>query len=333
MINNKTLLNHVKNRQKAILSDYNKGYTIRFKDGPSVRSMYPGTDNAYRILESENDPFCSAKAIVVGIDLREYSRRVAAKQLFLTLTLHANIDRAISTLRDVGLLPQYEPRIIIQTGDGAYVVFFSPDEVERIVRPTDRSKQTRSESQASYSTATVSKSAVTFQTVATYAFSFLFTVNTLMEHDNVRNGFVDETPGKGDVDDFPVFPAYPRFAVSYDEVLLLADINSSLNCVGNGMVTCSRILSTDKGNHLLVHDKLIKELLLTGGLEKLGNRAWEQVLHEATLHDIKVKTGTFRFADVFGHYSDHPILHALGWQNQPATRYQIGSHDLSALSV
>ena len=113
----------------------------------------------------------------------------------------------------------------------------------------------------------------------------------------------------------------------------MKDFNDALNCVGNGIVTCGRILSSDHGSHFLIDNELLRAIQTRGGLPSLCNGRWEHRLHSALLHEQKVKTSRVRYADVFGFYTDTPLLVALNRINTPSTRHHIGSHDMLSLTL
>ncbi len=356
------LVDRIREWQNDLLESYQDGRTIHF------RSITDRACLAYSDDHPPGQPSISTgrqchgilprvKAIVVGLDIREYSRRKPEHQLFLTMNLHVCVKKAIELLRIDGILTESEPRITIQTGDGAYVVFtlleaHDPfdtlefdEELKRCVEDSsleadgknglwesedwkDLVEQTkicvkeRRECESNY-----------LPTAAAQAMSFVFALNAIMSGDNARQGFVSDSSKPGEIDSgVQVFPAECRFAVSYDEVLLL-DVYGSLNCIGNGIVTCARILSTDHGNHLLLDYELLKGLECYGGLKSLCGGQWGHRLHFALLDDVKVKSGQFRYADVFGFHDDKPLLQALRRAHQTPASYHIGSHNVASLKV
>jgi hypothetical protein len=301
------------------------------------------------------------KSIVVGVDIREYSRRSAEQQLFLTLALNARIRLAIELLRSISLLPYDEPRIIAHTGDGAHVVFTFLDAVElplgvagkpghdefkeyvttkSDVPPGSLPPHTREKLERTRSHAVVAlddlmrdqhvrESQILYK-VASRAISFVLTLNAILHEDGRRGRFqhYDMNPRDG----YPTFPLECRYAMSYDNVLFLQDVNKMEYAVGSALVTCARILSTDKGSHLLVDFELIKDLEKHGGLNQLCDRQWKQDFHSALLDTIKVKSGTFRFADVFGFYQDTLLQHAMRHPHTAPFTYHIGSHNVSSIA-
>lgn len=276
------------------------------------------------------------KAIVVGVDLREYSRREAEVQLLLTVALEASMAKTINALRLGGLLPGNEPRIVESTGDGSYLVFTSlndypssdPDAWQTQGPETGASQDIRQ--QWSRDKEHIEDSG--FARLVDHAMSFVFGLNALLGSDNAREAFRSEDAaqtGSG----VAAHPVECRFAVSYDDVLLRWSLTqpAKLSCSGTGIVTCSRILSRDHGNHLLVHDALLRKLESRGGLSSICRGMWGHRLHGALLKDTVVKTGTYRFADLFGFYNDGPLLRALGWGHERPNQCHIGSHDLGSV--
>jgi hypothetical protein len=285
------------------------------------------------------------------LDIREYSRRSAEAQFFLTLNLHSSIYLAQQLLQKAGLTAPYEPRIVVQTGDGAYVVFtflsaydpfvantiwqerFESDSIS-IIREETKDDRHRIEEACKSKLAAnkLGSERLLLSRVASDAFAFVFALNAILAADGERKKFVVDEAGSEKCNEaMPVFPIECRFALSYDDVLLLMDINDSLNCVGSGMVTCTRILATDKGAHLLVDQKLLEDLEPHGGLTAIGDGVWGQRLHRALMGEVQVKTTRFRYADVFGFYNDGPLLQALGKRPDEPKTYHIGSHDIGSL--
>ena len=236
----------------------------------------------------------------------------------------------------MNLLPPDEPRVIIQTGDGAYLVFSCMEEPYPLVDNLEMEPiklEDDNELRKKYEHALVSMEADCLQRTADAAFSFVFALNAIMADDNARKRFSVLGPdSEEDSSEFPVFPVETRYAVSYDDVIFLKDVNNRLNCVGPGIVSCGRILSTDHGSHLLVDNELLRVLEPMGGLKRLCGGQWNQRLHTAVLAERKVKTGQFRFADVFGFHGNAPLMQALNQINQKPLTYHIGSHDLKSVS-
>lgn len=279
-----------------------------------------------------------ARAITVGLDIREYSRRLPEQQLFLSMCLYTAINRAIELLRRAGMIDPDEPRVTVQTGDGALVVFTSVSSFNPISRmegikydPEDIEKNTMTDAELSYAQEKRKTELKSLPHLAEQAFSFVFALNCLMDNENKRQGFfVKPSGGHPPV---AVFPVSVRYAMSYDNVLLMFDVNKALNCVGGGMVTCHRILSTDHGNHFLIEECLLRALDPVGGMNGVGGGVWEQRLHFAILQEAKVKSGTFRYADVFGFHSDGPLLRVQGRHHAPHGQFHIGSHDVGAIDL
>jgi hypothetical protein len=311
------------------------------------------------------------RAIVVGLDIREYSRRTPEQQMFLTMNLHVCIEKAVELLRQFNL-PEAEPRIRIQTGDGAYVVFTFVDawdeddwrafEVEpgadlnqspagQAADPSPKQGDRRPkisfgaefENSSEDGSPSPSQALKDFMekrrmaegrylpVVAEQAMSFVFALNAIMNGDNARQGFAVDPPGaEVRPGGLAAFPTECRFALSYEEVLLL-ETNGVLNCVGNGMVTCARILATDHGSHLLMDYELLRALERHGGLRVLCGGKWNHRLHSAVLDEVKVKSGTFRYADIFGFYDDTPLLSTPGLFREKPRQYHIGSHNVLSI--
>jgi hypothetical protein len=281
------------------------------------------------------------KAITVGIDVREYSRRLPEQQLFITMCLYSAIKRSVDLLRKAGLMEPDEPRVTMQTGDGALVVFtaasaFNPIATKpEIPVPAGNPKvgdiltMEMPVEARNYAKKRHDLEARSLPSIADQALSFVFAVNTLLENENKRQGFLSYS-ASGQAPS-AVFPVSVRYAMSYDDVLLMLDVNDALNCVGRGMITCSRILATDHGNHFLVDENLLRALSPVAGINDLVGGIWDQRLHSAMLQDTQVKTNTVRFADVFGFHSDGPVLKALGRHAAPRQMVHIGSHDIGAI--
>jgi len=183
--------------------------------------------------------------------------------------------------------------------------------------------------------------------VAGWAVSFVFTLNAILHNDNTNQIFTDDSELSSGR--HPTFPIECRYAMSYDDVLLLEDLTrthlashqedreedilNNLNCIGNAMVTCSRILSTDHGNHFLVDNNLLQMIASCGGLEKLCGGQWGQRLHLTLMNDVKVKSGVFRYADAFGYYHDRLLMDAIRKIHQRCETYHIGSHNIGSLDL
>ena len=166
--------------------------------------------------------------------------------------------------------------------------------------------------------------------VAGWAFSFIFALNAVLAEDNARQRFKDDSQRSRD--SFPTFPIECRYAVSFDDVYLLAnDLYEEPNCVGNAIVTCARIVSNDHGNHLLVDHNLMRELEPHGGINGLRGGIWKQKLHHSLLSEVKIKSGSFRYADVFGFYNDDPLMQSKRRTNTAGKQIHIGSHDVNTL--
>jgi hypothetical protein len=333
--------------QRSVMGAYVGGRRLTFLENRvdggsesvwSARSAIP----AVRLSENDSDErslgiLPCVKAITVGLDIREYSRRMPEQQLFLTMCLFAAINRGIELLRRAGMIEPDEPRVTAQTGDGALIVFTSVDafnpvrRMEELLCGPGDGKPSFNEGAggAAYAQEKRKVELERLPRLAEQAFSFVFAVNSLIENENRRQGFVEQPIG-GHAST-AVFPVAVRYAMSYDNVLLMLDVNEVLNCVGRGMVTCARILATDHGNHFLIEDSLLRALAPLSGVNGIGGGVWGQRLHSAVLQEARVKTNVVRYADVFGFYSDGPLLMAQGRHRAPRRQYHIGSHDVGAI--
>lgn len=329
------LKNLVKHWQELVIAAYAGGRRLTFEERQAGGSdetawLAYSTIPAVNAAVDDGGKFLGllpcVKVITVGLDIREYSRRQPEQQLFLTMCLHAAINRAIDLLRRSGMVSGDEPRVIVQTGDGAMVVFASVSgshpafHMDRYSRPEDAKKFAREK----YATELRN-----LPRVAEQAFSFVFAMNCLLENDNRRQGF-DVRPVAGSPS-VMVFPVSVRYAMSYGNVLFLSDVNGALNCVGRGMITCYRILTTDHGNHFLIEENLLRALDPFGGVNGIAGGVWGQQLHWAMLQETKVKSSIVRYADVFGFHSDGPLLAVQGRHLAPGWQFQIGSHDVGTL--
>jgi hypothetical protein len=340
--------------QKGLVDDDHDGLLVRFKDlkgGIRVAySFHRSHVNASGIKGRCHGVIPSMKAIIVGLDIREYSKRKPEEQLLLTMKLHITVEKTLAVLRKASLIRYEEPLIKIQTGDGAFIVFslldaFDPStELKNVVNKTKGKIEHVNLTNDFWRKAEVDVTDIIWNgrkkesdwlpRAASDAFSFIFALNTILGDTNALQGSVASLPGSDDYDkSFAVkaFPVECRFAVSYEDVLLLLDFNGQLNCVGSGMVNCARILSTDSGNHLLVDNDLIKGMERHGGLTSLAGGLWGHRLHCTVLDEMKVKSGQFRYADVFGFYNDRPLLQAFGRQHQEPLTHHIGSHNLLSI--
>jgi hypothetical protein len=310
------------------------------------------------------------RAVTVGIDLREYSQRKSEDQLCLSVRLEASVRKAVKILESGGILPPSEPRIYDFAGDGALVVFTSIDhyikeDMAKLLRcptccnraetGTDPANQKinrnrcpncpnfTTERQAECEQAIQSKHETErahFTEVVDRACSFVFALNAILGGDNIRNAGWDDYPR--DQGQIPPYPVECRFALSYGDIFLRKhqiqpnnpnDIspNIQLRCSGAGLVTCSRILSVDKGNHFLLHEDLVHRLAGNGGLSSICQGQWGQKFHAALLPKSMIKSDHYRFFDVFGSHHDGPLIRALGRPYQEPHEYPIGSHHVGSI--
>lgn len=338
-LSNPLLIKEVGGWQKPLLREYQQGYELHFKEEQcglwSAHSQVPRHEfyQGLAFRRSEFRILPRVKAVIVGLDIREYSKRPPEVQLFLTLNLHSSIRLTRQELQRSGLISPDEPRIVVQTGDGAYVVFTFLDACDPFElnekwkgAEDERAKERLARNKRANEAAHIS-------TAASDAMSFVFALNAILAVDAEQRRFeLDLDSRRLGGDQAPAFPIECRYALSYDDVLLLVDINGSLNCVGSGMVTCSRILASDKGAHLLVDEKLLRDLEPSGGLMGLGGGLWGQELHTALMDETQVKKTSLRYADVFGFYHDAPLLEAFGRSPDQRRAYHIGSHNVGSLT-
>lgn len=267
------------------------------------------------------------RGVVVGIDVREWTRRDQLGQFIVAAILNSCILQTIDLIRARGMYEPDEPMLIVPTGDGAYVVFCTRDSLEVLKEAEDKGRNPAEERLASERDKRAEASHV--ETIAK-ALSFVLTLNTLLTEYNARKVIVEHR--EENADGMGVLPIYPRFAVVLEQLLLALDANERLNMIGPAMVTCGRILSTDHGNHFLVNERLLHTCDPYGGLGAVTSRAglgdWQAHFHSTELPDALVKQGRFRYADVFGHYSDAPLLRLHGMASVRPREYHIGSHDV-----
>lgn len=268
--------------------------------------------------------------IVVGIDVREWTKRGVAGQVIVAAILNACAVQTVEMFREHGLFDKYDPLLLVPTGDGMYVVFVidaSIGQQLQIWKDHGKKSETGPNEEERIEVAKVETTAK--------ALSFILTLNTLLAQHNARRTFDDSQLPTEEKGTMGITPIYPRFSIVSDKILPCVDINDNLNAIGPGMVTCSRILGTDKGNHFLVHDKLLHECDRAGGIAAVAGRVglgdWKANLHFSEIPEIPVKSGKFRYADVFGHYSDAPLLRMQGMSSVRPKQYHIGSHDVLRL--
>ena len=323
--------------QGDFLADYEAGCIVCFGKEPDqertsgIATYYPedAEDGDTRVQKTDLSDYPRTRAVVVGVDVREYSRREYHHQLIITAVLNATILKAIRILRDGARLAGTDPSIIVHTGDGAMVVFDSwefewEERATRAAELREKAARHRKEPEK------VRRRAPDVnREVVERAFDFVFVLNALIAQDNERQAFQIDRDTQGAA--MGILPIHVRFALTLGEVLLVVGPNEGLNCVGKAMVTCARILATDHGNHLMVEDTLLHQIERHGGLGRLGDGEWEQSLHGTELPERRVKSGEFRYADVFGHYSDAPLLRMLNRRASRTTQVHIGSHDVAVI--
>lgn len=309
--------------QHNLMEDYAAGNHIRFnadkrgqKDETEIlkfRSLYPHND----IQKRSFDEIPIIKGVAVGIDIREYSKRVDMDQFVISTTLYANIRRAILILKNGGLPEIDEKILMIPTGDGAYVIFPDLDAVDT-ERNSGKENTMPSDSR--------------LKRLIETALSFIFILNIIITEDNYRKVFQKDSKNEKKNGEIDIFPLYTRYALNMGKLLFLLDSNGNLNCAGNALISCSRILSVDHGNHFLIETELLHRINeLFSGIQNIGFNmlgTWSQLLHFSEIPEHKVKSGNFRFADVFGYYYDTPLLKILNKHSLEPTRYNIGSHDV-----
>jgi hypothetical protein len=273
-------------------------------------------------------------AVVVGIDIREWTRRDFAVQSFMTANLHKNIKKVIHLLHAGGLIDYYDPLKISYTGDGA-IIIFGGDKSENPMTKANVCKNTPQHKCLGKDGEICIAKEETFlidERTILAALSFVFSFNAISQQDNIGKRFIHAS---GTTRERDYAPLYLRYAISYGHVIPILDAFESLQFVGAPLVTSSRILSTDHGNHFLIDARLLHEMDKYGGISCIGNNnrstSWDQELFVSELPDKKVKSAFFRYADVVGHHGDGPLLLSLGKTTVSPMRYQIGSHDTGVI--
>jgi class 3 adenylate cyclase len=361
------ILKHLTCGQEQIDGPYSSGRRIALipcPQGAPVMLMCSETplderdSAAKRIVDRIQEvikPLLGIEAIAVGLDLREYSRRDPANQLLLTLMLEAGIRKTRRILEGGGILPPQEPRVVEPTGDGALVFFTALDHYDSRGLPEAQSctqcrrAPKRSEHDWPCSLWHLRKRTIEadhFLEAVDRAMAFVFALNAIVSNDSNRCADPASLPRSGaSAAGGSTPPAYPvecRFAVTWGEVLLRTDEGravlytlggGALRCSGNALITCNRILMTDKGSHFLIHDDLLRKLEPHGGLASVCQGQWRHRLHCALLPKSTVKSGAYQFADAFGFYDDGPLLRALGNPYQEPREYYIGSHDIRSIQL
>jgi len=335
--------------QRKLMQACEPGREVKLPER-ETRSSEIVVDIGYRSLphfQGERLSLPTGKAIVVGIDVREWTRRSWPAQMVITSILNTCILKSRKVLRDAGVLARDEPLIAVPTGDGAHLVFIDKKEIGR------RSEQWTADGDGDAEGRTKQYPAVPGagekgsngdaggrreqrrldKDLLGRVLSFVFILNTLVteyNHRRLSGGSQEEDPE--DAGKLRILPIYPRFCLTWDDVLLCIDLNDRLNAVGRGMVTCARILASDHGNHFLVHTGLLHEAQKSGGLARIAKVSpvgdWDARLHITELPEQQVKSGSFRYADVFGHYSDAPLLRLLRSPSVTPQIFHIGSHDV-----
>ncbi len=284
------------------------------------------------------------RAVVVGVDVREWTRRSWAVQSMITAILYENIRRVCESLRKVGFLAEDQPSVISHTGDGAMLVFgcgeegaASPSEGDQGLDRVDECPVVAGGTRTCQACLDPHRDSGLPIDVINTAMAFVYALNAMTQQDNFGERFKTTSLNQqgvppAEAEEMEYLPVYLRYALTHGRVLPVIGVLGQLECVGEPMVTCNRILSTDHGNHLLVSRGLLREIDRHGGLLELGrgNPAfdWKHVLYVAEMSDKLLKYGRFRYADVFGYHDDGPLLSGLGETVFEPRRYQIGSHDV-----
>jgi hypothetical protein len=283
--------------------------------------------NIYRIY--------GTPAVVVGIDIREWTRRESAVQSFMTANLNKNIRKVLEQLHRGGIIGFCDPINVSYTGDGAIIIFGGPwsenPSLKRIHCTQLQPHKCLDHKNGGDQCIQNKEPFPCDESTIFAALSFVFSFNALMQQDNLGKRF-NHTPGT--TREHGYTPLHLRYAVSFGPIIPIIDAFDNLQFVGAPLVTCSRILSTDHGNHFLIDAKLLHEMNKYGGISNIGKSKrstnWDQELLVSELPDRQVKSGFFRYADVVGHHGDGPLLLALGKTTVNPVRYQIGSHDVRA---
>jgi hypothetical protein len=343
-----------------ILNDYDHGkqfnlMSCRTNGELSLSSYFHTSKNIY-----DSYKICSIPALVVGIDVREWTRRTPAIRTIITALLYNNIKRTCDIIRKTGLFTENEPTFISHTGDGAMAVFdtweywkdgdyncfwdgkkckqscLDPKLEERWCpgQKNNNSTHTDAQNNAKQPLYEQDRDSRIYKCILK-ALAFIFSLNAMTQHDNEGKRFnVLSDPYNSEARE-EYLPLYLRYALSFGRVTPVIGALDQLECIGTPMVTCSRILSTDHGNHFLLDRDLLVQINKFGGLLRIGEREpkfnWKQELYVSELPDKNVKYGSFRYADVFGHHEDGPLLQARGMSHVQPHRFQIGSHDAKVL--
>ncbi len=314
MIFREDLIEKARESGRDLMRAIEPGHYVRINGDGSFSIGFPTARNMF--LKRSVLP--RIEGITVGIDVREWTRRTSFGQLAIAGVLNACVATAVELLRKVAVLDPGEPIVTVPTGDGAYLVF---DDGKGIKKEGGEAIDTEG-----FPEAVIGKT-----------LSFVLTLNTLISEYNMRGRFEEDQPPVGGSrgQSFSILPIYVRFALTLDELLLCIDLNNGLGVVGPGVVSCTRILQTDQGNHMLLHDRLLHECDKYGGLTRITSTTsagdWHPKFHVAELPEVQVKAGKFRYADVFGNYTDEPLLRLRGAASVKPAEYHIGSHDVVRL--
>ncbi len=368
----------LRRQAEQLMEDLSRGFQAGHLIEPHSRYRVGIGYRSTRTLGLEDVRLPVRWGAIVGLDIREWTRRDHASQLIVATIANSCVVHAVDILHEHGLFTKDDPLFALPTGDGVYMVFDAGEDLEadgaqvgheerEAVTELVEAIRKREEAQAHFDpkqskTAATLANAITAEKEAKERFdsvsgkpsggrietknaererveaigkalSFILILNTLLLEQNARRPageslFREEK-------EMSVWPIYPRFSLTLDRLLPCLDANKKLNVIGPGMVTCGRLLSADHGNHFLVHDRLLHECDPHGGLARVASRAgvgdWDAHFHCAELPDAKIKSGSFRYADVFGHYMDTPLLRLHGVRSIPPMEYHIGSHDMLVL--
>jgi hypothetical protein len=362
MMREKELLQQTQANWNPILLAYEKGKQFDLMScltngDLSLSSYFPKSPELFLPHK-----ICSIPALVVGVDVREWTRRTPAVRTLITALLYYNIRRTCEIIRKGGLLVE-EPTFISHTGDGAMVVFDTweylkgesycgfwdgqcnqpclepvwnargcpgrPKKIGPRVEPIAAAPEVPPKGLDE-----LDQENRIYQSILK-ALAFIFSLNAITQQDNEGKRFnVLPEPYQSEHGE-EYLPLYLRYALSFGRVTPVIGAQGQLECIGPPMVTCNRILSTDHGNHFLLERNLLVQINKFGGLLRIGEGVpgfdWKQELYVSELPDKKIKYGSFRYADVFGHHQDGPLLAARGMSHIRPNRFQIGSHDAKVL--
>jgi hypothetical protein len=303
-----------------------------------VKTKFPGKNYG-----AELHRISGKEAVVLGIDIKEWTRRDWAIQTIISANLYELISRVSRILKEDGILGENDPIHIAHTGDGAMVVFVEHDNSHE--RGMTRCKWENNNMKNCCLTPEWDPQNCYFdprihdvdrsisKNIILKALSFLFSLNAIIQQDNFSEKFKVER--KGGNQRYQYLPLYLRYALSMGRVFPVINTYNDLECIGNPMVTSNRILSTDHGNHFLVDRKLLNEMNKYGGIQSIGSETeqfnWNQSLMISELPEKQIKNDVFRYVDIVGFHEDGPLLRALKKGNLQPKKYQIGSHDVRAI--